>query len=179
MYLKDDNVTYAVEELVAMLLANTKSLAEDHAGAKAKDCVITVPQYFTQFERQALLDAANIAGLHVLSLIDENTAAALKYSIDQFTEGVNGTQNVLFYNMGARSAQVSIYQFTAMVMPDKLVGGKNKTITHLRTLSKTWDTATGGSYLDAVLVEEFSKIREKNAGAPRERGGLMVAAAID
>lgn len=69
-------------------------------GKKVRDCVITVPSYFTQHERSAVYTAAEIADLKILSLVEENTAAALHYGIDRTPEG-NKTNTVLFYNMGA------------------------------------------------------------------------------
>ena len=72
-------------------------------GYGVKDTVITVPEFATAHERRALLDAADVAGLTVLSLMDENTAAALQHAISQTYEE---DTNVLFYNMGANSIQV-------------------------------------------------------------------------
>lgn len=72
-------------------------------GYSVKDTVITVPEFATAHERRALLDAADAAGLTVLSLMDENTAAALQHAISQSYEE---DTNVLFYNMGANSVQV-------------------------------------------------------------------------
>ncbi|KAF9999447.1 lumenal Hsp70 protein, partial [Modicella reniformis] len=65
---------YTAEELVAMQFALAKKQAEDTAGESIKDVVITVPPYFSQFERQAVLDSADLAGLHVLSLIHDESA---------------------------------------------------------------------------------------------------------
>lgn len=77
-------------------------------GYSVKDTVITVPEFATAHERRALVDAAEAAGLTVLSLMDENTAAALQHAISQSYEE---DTNVLFYNMGANSVQVIWYQW--------------------------------------------------------------------
>lgn len=74
-------------------------------GYGVKDVVITVPEFSTAHERRALLDAAELAGLTVLSLMDENTAAALQHAISQTYEE---DTNVMFYNMGANSVQVCL-----------------------------------------------------------------------
>ena len=98
------------EELTAMILSHVKDITKAFGGKLVRDCVITVPMYFTQHERAALLDAAEIADMRVLSLIDENTAAALQYSLDRVFEE---PQNVLFFNMGSQSTQVSIVQYSS------------------------------------------------------------------
>jgi hypoxia up-regulated 1 len=99
-----------VEELVAMLLQNARDLAAAHGETKVKDCVITVPSFFTQAEREALLDAAAIAEVNVLALIDENTAAALQFAIDNVYP--DKPHRMVMYNMGAKAAQVSVFEFS-------------------------------------------------------------------
>lgn len=99
--IKVDETQYTPEELTAMMLTHVKDMTNHFGGKTIKDCVITVPSFFTQHEKEALYTAAEIADLNVLSLIEENTAAALQYGIDRPNE--NGT--VLFFNMGAGSTQ--------------------------------------------------------------------------
>jgi len=86
-----------------MLLQHAKLLAFNHGGKAIKDCVITVPSSFTQHEKSAVFTAASIADLNILTLIEENTAAALQYGIDKVHETPT---NVLYYNMGAEGVQV-------------------------------------------------------------------------
>lgn len=89
-----------------MLLQHAKLLAFNHGGKAIKDCVITVPSSFTQHEKSAVFTAASIADLNILTLIEENTAAALQYGIDRIHETPT---NVLYYNMGAEGIQVSLH----------------------------------------------------------------------
>ena len=84
--LKQEETFYTPEELMAMMMQHAKDMTANYGGKQIKDCVITVPSYFSQHERRALYSAADIANLRVLSLIEENTAAALHYGIDRVFE---------------------------------------------------------------------------------------------
>jgi len=108
------DISLSPEEAMAMILTHAKSNADRFSGGKVTDAVLTVPSYFTVSERDSMRDAAHIAGLKVLSLIEENTAAALQYGISRIFP--NETHTVLIYNMGASSTQVSIFDFTTYVM---------------------------------------------------------------
>jgi len=119
---------FSVEELTGMFLTHLRDLATAHLGEKAEDVVITVPPYFSHFERKALLDAAQIARLNVLALITDHAAVALKYGVDNSVEKLKKPQNVLFYDMGSTSTRASIVTFSSI--PDKSAG-KNKTLPQL------------------------------------------------
>ena len=95
---------YSVEELSAMLLAHARDFASAVAEQRIQDAVITVPSFATQGERLALVAAAELAGLKVLALIDENTATGVHYGIDRVFE--NAMHYMMLYNMGAESTQV-------------------------------------------------------------------------
>lgn len=140
--IKESDRYLAPETLVAMVLTYAKSLAQTHTGEKVADCVITVPGFYRQFERQAILDAALIAGLKVLSLMNDHTALALKYGIDHNVASLAEPENVLFYDMGSTSTRVSIVQFSAI--PDKEAFQKNKTLGQLKVLANSWDETLGG-----------------------------------
>lgn len=151
------STSYTPEELVAMVLTHAKDFTvADGVTAPIKDCVLTVPCFYTQHERRALLDAATLAGLNVLALIDETTAAGLHYGIDRIEEE---PLNVLFYNMGASSVQVGVIQFHSHEKSKKKVGA-------FRVLGKGWDANLGGQSFDARIVdfmaEEFNTIWNKN-----------------
>jgi len=106
--------SFSAEELSAQVLEHVRGFTEDFAGgARVRDAVITVPAYATQGERLALLDAAELAGFHVLALLDENTAAGVHYGIDRVTE--NGTHHMLLYNMGAEATQVTLFAYDSYV----------------------------------------------------------------
>jgi hypoxia up-regulated 1 len=147
---------FHAEELVAMVFSHAKQITNSFAEAKVNDWVLTVPDFFSQAQRQAILDAAELTGVRILSLINENTAAALQLGVySSFTD----THRVLFYNMGSSSIQVSIVEYTARIVPDGFK--KNKTEIGFQVLAKSWDENLGGSKFDLRLAEhladEFSK----------------------
>ena len=138
---------YTPEELMAMMLQHVKDMTQNFGGKAIKDCVITVPSSFTQHERNAVYTAAEIADLKVLSLIEENTAAALHYGMDRTFEEPTV---VMYYNMGAGSVQVSIVQYSTYAAKEM---GKNKTIGQFEVLGKAWDASLGGFNFDVKLAE--------------------------
>jgi hypoxia up-regulated 1 len=141
---------YHVEELLAMILEYIKGLAKaDSPNESVRDCVITIPSYWTQLERVALLDAAEMAGLNVLSLLHENTAAAIHYGIDmKFT--VDHDEHVVLYNMGSRTTEVSHLHYTSYLK--KKNRKENTTVGQLEVLGSVADSSLGGAYFDDVIV---------------------------
>lgn len=96
---KGETVTYQAEEVSAMVLTKMKQIAEAYLGEDVTDAVITVPAYFNDSQRQATKDAGTIAGLNVLRIINEPTAAALAYGLDK--KGA-GEQNVVIFDCGGK-----------------------------------------------------------------------------
>jgi hypoxia up-regulated 1 len=157
-----DGRTFTPEELVAMVLTHAKDITNAFGvPGEVKDCVLTVPSFYTQHERRALLDAAALADLNVLALIDENTAAGLHYGIDRVEEE---PRNILFYNMGASALQVSIMQFYSYERKESKYG-KGKKVGAFQVLGKGWDASVGGEAFDARIVnfmaDEFNEIWNK------------------
>ena len=113
-----DGMSFTPEELLAMILQKAKVFAETAAasGAGSKqvisDVVITVPPYFSQAERRSILQAAQLAGLTVLQLMNSNTAVALNYAVFRVAD-FNETKpvNVLFYDMGSTGTIASVVQY--------------------------------------------------------------------
>ncbi|ETI32134.1 hypothetical protein F441_20859 [Phytophthora nicotianae CJ01A1] len=147
--------TFHAEELVAMVFAHARQITDTFAEAAVKDWVLTVPAFFSQAQRQAMLDAAEISGVRVLSLINENTAAALQLAVHASYDPEDKPKKILFYNMGSTSLQVSIAEFSSQVVPDGFK--KNKTISTFQTISNAWDESLGGSKFDLRLAEHLAK----------------------
>ena len=147
--------SYTPEELVAMVLDHAKEITHAYGGEKGntygniQDCVLTVPSFATQAERQALIDAATLAEFNVLSLLDENTAAALHFGMDKMYEE---PQLILFYNLGASSLQVSLVKFHTYEIPESKHSKKMKTVGSIEVLAKAWDSTLGGQEFDHRIV---------------------------
>ncbi|KAK8725182.1 hypothetical protein OTU49_010742, partial [Cherax quadricarinatus] len=97
------------EEISSMVLIKMKETAEAYLGQKVKDAVITVPAYFNDSQRQATKDAGIIAGLNVLRIINEPTAAAIAYGLDKKTgTGDSRERKVLIFDLGGGTFDVSV-----------------------------------------------------------------------
>jgi hypoxia up-regulated 1 len=166
-----DGVDFTPEELVAMVLSHAVDISVAYSLESGSpippptDCVLTVSCYATQQERRALLDAAALADLNVLTLVEENTAAALQYAMDKtFTDG---EELILFYNMGASALQVSLVRFFSYEPPVKGYA-KPKSAPGFEVLAKAWDDTCGGLAFDHLIVEhladEFNQQYEKARG---------------
>lgn len=136
--------TFSVEQITGMLLTKLKEISEISLKTKVNDCVISVPSYFTNAERKALLDAASIAGLNVLRLFNETAATALSYGIykQDLPNPEEKPRNVVFVDCGYTSLQVFACSFN-----------KGK----LKMLASTFDSQLGGREFDYILAEHFSK----------------------
>ncbi|KAM9997399.1 hypothetical protein ACTFIZ_010901 [Dictyostelium cf. discoideum] len=154
----DDEINYSPEELTGMLLRRVKDMASSYAGSSIKDCAITIPPYFTQQQRQALLDAAQLAGLNVLSLIHDINAAALSFAMDRTFLEKN--QSVIFYDMGARHTSVSLVEFESHNEQIKGVK-KNKTVSSASVKGLEWDEKLGGFDFDMVIVNHLKTLLKK------------------
>ena len=137
---------FSMEDLVAMIFELAKSMSEIYSKGAIKDCAVTVPPYWTRTQRQLLIQTAEAAKLHVLSLVHENTAAALYYGVDR-----NDTETphyALFYNLGASKLQVTLARYTAVQKKFSV----HKTVENIEVLAHAWDEEVGGNRMDAILA---------------------------
>ena len=116
--------TYTPEEVSARILVHLKQIAEDHLGTKVTDAVVTVPAYFSDSQRQATKDACSIAGLNVLRLVNEPTAAALAYGLD--TVSTMKKQTILCFDWGCGTLDVSLITIEEGVFDVIAVAGNNR-----------------------------------------------------
>ncbi|KAL8733134.1 MAG: hypothetical protein Q9166_002326 [cf. Caloplaca sp. 2 TL-2023] len=149
---------FSVEELLAMELKNIRANAVAMAGkgSTIKDAVITIPPFYTAEEKRAVVMAADLAGLRILSLISDGLAVGLNYATSRTFPTVNegGKPEIhLVYDMGAGSASATILKFQGKSVKD--IGKYNKTIQEVQVLGTGWDKSLGGDALNQVIVEDM------------------------
>ena len=135
---------YSPSQISAFILQKMKETAEDYLGEKVEQAVITVPAYFNDAQRQATKDAGKIAGLEVLRIINEPTAASLAYGLDK-----NDGQTIAVYDLGGGTFDVSILEIGDGVFEVKSTNG---------------DTFLGGEDFDMALVEHLAEEFHKENG---------------
>jgi molecular chaperone DnaK len=141
---KMDDKWYTPQEISAKILAKLKKDAEDFLGEKVEDAVITVPAYFDDSQRQATKDAGKIAGFNVKRIVNEPTAAALAYGLDNKKD-----EKVAIFDLGGGTFDISILEIGDGVF---------------EVLSTNGDTHLGGDDFDQVIIDYIAKEFEKEHG---------------
>ncbi|XP_047952092.1 heat shock cognate 70 kDa protein 2-like [Salvia hispanica] len=143
---KGEEKQFSAEEISSMVLSKMKGISETYLGSTVKDAVVTVPAYFNDSQRKATKDAGAIAGLNIIRIINEPTAAAIAYGLVEGATFV--TKNVLIFDLGGGTFDASLVTIKAGVIEVKAIAG---------------DTHLGGQDLDNRMVNHFIKeFRRKN-----------------
>ncbi|KAJ0061481.1 hypothetical protein NL108_001993 [Boleophthalmus pectinirostris] len=147
-----EDMQYSPEELLGMMLNYSRVLAQDFAEQPIKDVVITVPAFFNQAERRAVLQAAQMAGLKVLQLINDNTAVALNYGVFRRKDIDNNPKSVMFYDMGSGSTTATIVTYQTVKTKD------SGTQPQLQIRGVGFDRGLGGFEMDLRLRDHLAKL---------------------
>ncbi|KAH6762670.1 heat shock protein 70 [Perilla frutescens var. hirtella] len=145
---KGEEKQFSAEEISSMVLTKMKEIAQAYLGSTVKNAVVTVPAYFNDSQRQATKDAGLIAGLNIMRIINEPTAAAIAYGLDKIKGTSSGETNVLIFDLGGGTFDVSLVTIDEGIFDVKAIAG---------------DTHLGGVDFDNRMVNHFvQEFKRKN-----------------
>lgn len=164
----NETTTYSPEELIGMLISHATFIAERYSGQKVKDAVVTVPAFFSQAERRAVMDAAGMAGINILQLMNEHMAVALNYGMFRRKELNSTAKNIMFYNQGASGSWASVVTFQIVKTKER---GFSETHPQAQVIGFGYDRTLGGVELQLkiqdMIADKFSKVK-KTKRDPRD-----------
>ncbi|KAF9449074.1 actin-like ATPase domain-containing protein [Macrolepiota fuliginosa MF-IS2] len=165
---QSDGKEWSAEELIAMQFAYIKDLAESFAQEKVRDVIVTVPPYYSQFERDAVVDAIEISGLKTLALINDGTAVAVNYAMTRNFNGPKPEYHIV-YDAGASAIRATVVGFSNV--KDKKEGAG----TQISVAGVGWDRDVGGLELDRRLREILAKAFEEKhkKDVKKDKKGMM------
>uniref|UniRef100_A0A8C7UPR3 Hypoxia up-regulated protein 1 n=1 Tax=Oncorhynchus mykiss TaxID=8022 RepID=A0A8C7UPR3_ONCMY len=152
LFSNSEEMQYSPEELLGMVLNYSRGLAQDFAEQPIKDAVITVPVFFNQAERRAVLQAAQMASVKVLQLINDNTAVALNYGVFRRKDINSTAQNIMFYDMGSGSTTATIVTYQTVKTEES--GSQPQ----LQIRGVGFDRSLGGFEMELRLQDHLAKL---------------------
>jgi hypoxia up-regulated 1 len=166
-----DEYKFSTEEVFGMIFRYIKFLSDKYSGGDVRDCVVTVPAFYGYKERTAIIQAADMSKLNLLSMVSENVAGAVQFALDKnFTE----PQYYIFYNMGSSHLQASLvsfgpaYKFKDMKLLD--IGKR------IDVLAEAWEKNLGGNAFNYKIIRKLmEKFDETRKDKPSVKGDYKVA----
>ncbi|KAL8594265.1 hypothetical protein ACOMHN_044209 [Nucella lapillus] len=185
LFKENQDTLYSTEELLGMMLEKAREYAQDFAEQSIQDAVITVPPYYSQAERRAVVKAADLVGLNVLQLINDNTAAALNYGVFRRKNFNTTAQHFMFYDMGATSTVATVVSYQVVktkdassrvdsnpqltikgVGYDRDLGGLEILLRMRDHLAKVYDRDLGGLEISLRLRDHLAKVFDSQKSRP-------------
>ncbi|CAH1796844.1 unnamed protein product [Owenia fusiformis] len=162
---RHEGETYSPEELLAMVLEKAKDIASTFAEQPVKEAVITVPAYFNQAERKSVMRAADLVGLKVLQLMNDNSAVALNYGVFRRKSFNSTTQYYMFYDMGSTSTTATVAAYQVVKTKEGTIVETNPQVT---IKGVGYDRSLGGVEFQLRLQKHLAKLFNEQKKTPQD-----------